>query len=140
MEANYNIIIYSLKKLFNWRMITSQYFFAFAIHQHESATGIHVLPPSWTTLPHPSPPHPSRLSKSIGFGVPASYFIFFRSLHWAPAAKAPSEFKMHWCLGPLGKILMELAWSLRILQAPRWFSCAAKSEDHYSICSLHFLG
>ena len=27
---------------FNWRLITLQYCFAFSIHQHESATGVHV--------------------------------------------------------------------------------------------------
>ena len=35
---------------FNWRLINLQYCIAFAIHQHESATGIH------TRVPHPEPP------------------------------------------------------------------------------------
>ena len=42
---------------FNWRLITLQYCIGFAIHQHESATGIHMFripntPPS--SLPIPS--------------------------------------------------------------------------------------
>ena len=34
-----------------------------AIHQHESATGIHVSSPSQASLPSPTPSHPSRLSE-----------------------------------------------------------------------------
>ena len=37
-----------------------------AIHQHESAIGTHVFPPSWTSFPPATPYHPSRLSKSTG--------------------------------------------------------------------------
>ena len=37
--------------------------------QHESAIGIHMSPPFWTSLPSPSPSHPSRLIQSPCFSV-----------------------------------------------------------------------
>ena len=36
-----------------------------ATNQHESAVGIHMSPPSWTSLPPPAPSHPSRLKNTI---------------------------------------------------------------------------
>ena len=37
-----------------------------AIYQHESAVGIYMSSPSRTSLPPPTPSHPSRLSQSTG--------------------------------------------------------------------------
>ena len=39
---------------------------ASAMHQHESATGMHMSRPSWASLPPPSPSHPSGQSQSTG--------------------------------------------------------------------------
>ena len=47
-----------------------------ALHQHELTIGIHMSPPSWTSLPLPSPFHPSRLSKNTSLGFPESYSKF----------------------------------------------------------------
>ena len=49
---------------------------ASAIQQHESALDISVFPPSWTSLPPPTPSRPSRLSQSTGFELPASFSKF----------------------------------------------------------------
>ena len=44
-----------------------------AMHQDELPIGIHVSPPSRTSLSRPYPPLPSSLSQSTGFGFPESY-------------------------------------------------------------------
>ena len=56
---------------FNWRLITLQYCIGFPMHQHESATGVHVFP-SWTPLPHSSPYHPSGSSQCTSPKHPVS--------------------------------------------------------------------
>ena len=47
-----------------------------AIHQHESARGTHMSPPSWTSLPPSTISHPSRLLQSARLELPAAYSKF----------------------------------------------------------------
>ena len=69
LHALLKIFIY-----FNCRIITILWMFLPYIHGiNESAIGIYVSLPSWTSLTPPSPPLPSRSSQSTGFGFPASY-------------------------------------------------------------------
>ena len=57
---------------FNWKIITLQYCDGFCHTWTRIGHRYTCIPPSWTPLPHPSPPHLSSLSQSTGFGCPAS--------------------------------------------------------------------
>ena len=62
---------------------TLQYCIGFAIHQHESATGVHVfpilnLPPHTISLGHPSAPAPSILYPALNLDW---QFISYLILH-----------------------------------------------------------
>ena len=46
--------------------------------QHESAIGLTMPPPTWTSLPPPSPSHPSRLLRSPGL----SSLSHITNFHW----------------------------------------------------------
>ena len=69
MNAKLSSFHFSLKKwhslflkkifIFNWRIITLQYRVDF--YQTSTAIGLPVFPPTWTSLPPPSPSNPSRL-------------------------------------------------------------------------------
>jgi len=69
-------IFKNFRFIFNWRIITLQYCVDSYLHQHQSAIGTHVFPPSWTSFPPPTLSHRSWLSQSSGFGLPASYNKF----------------------------------------------------------------
>ena len=66
---------------FNWRLITLQYCIGFAIHQHESATGIHVFP-FLNPSPTPSPFHPSGSSQGTSPKHPVSCIIPGLAIHF----------------------------------------------------------
>ena len=68
--------------------------FISAIHQRESATGIHMSPLSSASLPPFTPSHPSRLSQSTGFELPASCSKFPQ----AHSMKHQVALKRGWCL------------------------------------------
>ena len=97
--------MYFLKFIyFNWRLITLQYCIGFAIHQHESATGIHMFPilnSPPTSLPEPSlsqctsPKHPASCIKP-GLAIHFVYDIIHVSMPFSqiiPPSPSPTESK-----------------------------------------------
>ena len=73
-NVSFFFFFYFLLFIFNWRIITVLWWFC-----HTSTWISHrytCVLPSWTPLLPCSPPHPSRLSQSPGFGFPASHIKF----------------------------------------------------------------
>ena len=90
-----------------WKLITLQYCIGFAIHQHESVTGVHVLlilnppfylPPCTIPLGHPSAPAPSILYPALkpGLVIHFLYGIIRVSMPFSqifPPSPSPTESK-----------------------------------------------
>ena len=89
-----------------------QYCIGFAIHQHESATGVHVLeppshlPPHTNPLGHPSAPAPSILYHASNLDWRfISYIILYmfqchspKSSPPLPLPQSPKDCSVHVCL------------------------------------------
>ena len=99
----YHIFVFLFSFFFNWRLLTLQYCSGFAIHWHESATGVHAfpiltLPPP---LPHPIPQgHPtapalSTLSHATNLDWhPVSHMIIHVSILFSqiiPPSPSPTD-------------------------------------------------
>ena len=100
--------------LFNWRLITLQYWIGFAIHQHESAMGVHVfpilnplshLPPHTIPLGHPSAPALSTLyyASNLDWRFVSHMIYMFqchspKSSHPRPLPQSPKDCSIHLCL------------------------------------------
>ena len=63
-------LFFSFFLYFNWRLITLQYCDGFCHTSTWISPRCTCIPPCWTPLPTPSPPHPSELSQSLGFECP----------------------------------------------------------------------
>ena len=105
-----NILIFFWYKFiyFNLRLITLQYCVGFAIHQHESATGVHVFPIlnlPHTSLPIPSPgssqctsPKQPVLCMEPGLAICFTYDIIHVSMPFSqiiPPSPSPTESYTH---------------------------------------------
>ena len=111
------ISMFLLKIFFflSFLFVTLQYCIGFAIHQHESATGVHVfpspepsshLPPHTISLGHPNAPAPSILYPASNLDWRfVSYLIVYmfqchspKSSHPCPLPQSPKDCSINLCL------------------------------------------
>ena len=119
-ELNWSLSGFLLPKFFkkiiyfNWRLITLQYCIGFAIHQHESAIGVHVFPilnPPPTSLPIPSlwvmPVHQPQAScilhrTQTGNSFLIWYYTYFNAIlpnyPTLSLSQSPKDWSIHLCL------------------------------------------
>ena len=99
---------------FSWRLITLQYCIGFAIHQHESTTGVHMFPilnPPHTSLPIPSlwviPVHQPQASCILiepRLAIRFLYILYMfqchspKSSHPLLLPQSPKDYSIHLCL------------------------------------------
>ena len=109
-----NLFFSFFKIYFNWRLITLQYCIGFAIHQHESATGVHMFLILNPPLPPPSPYHPSGSSQCTSHKYPVSciklglviHFLYdiihvwmpFSHIIPTPLPQSPKDCPIYLCL------------------------------------------
>ena len=99
---SFNNFFFLIYIYFNWMLITLQYCIGFAIHQHESAMGVHVFPilnPPSTSLPVPPRTiplgHPSAPAQSILYHTSnldwrfVSYMIIYMFQCHSPKSSYP---------------------------------------------------
>ena len=71
---------------FNWRLITLHYCSGFAIHWHESPTGVHVSP-----ILHPLPPHSSPTPLGCPSALALSALFHASNLDWSSISHMVKE-------------------------------------------------
>ena len=99
-----DFLFFNINLFLNWRLITLHYCIGFAIHQHESAMGVHVFPilnPPPTSVPIPSswviPGHqPQGFCIKPGLAIRFLYDIIHVSMPFPqiiPPSPSPTESK-----------------------------------------------